>query len=357
MTGERRPNPFASVAPRLGDDDPRFVVRDVRRNTDYEIPNWTLLELLADAAAGVDRDELRDEAVETYGLPADLAESVVEMLEEKGLLLPTDAETVELERELRRWRDAGWGDAFEFYTCIRDYPYHEDNEPNSILDRVADRAEQNEEVPPVYKRYDDAPRTELPEVDESEAMASARSVLAASEPISDADATVDDELLSKLLFYAFGETGSQTLDGIGEFPLKTSPSGGGRHPTEAYVATFDVDGVERGLFHYSVENHGLERVATASAASEALGTPRSDDAAFAVILTSVVARQMWKYRDPRAFRIPHHDAGHLMETMRLLGRANDLPVTFEHKLDRAVLADHLRIDRLQEPILWCGLVG
>lgn len=357
MTEERRTNPFVSVTPRLADGDPRFVVRDVRRNADYEIPNRTLLELLGEAADGIERDELQNVAVETYGLPEDLAESVVEMLEERSLLVSTDAETDELERERERWRDAGWDDAFDFYTCIRDYPYYENNDRESILERVEQRSERNEEVPSVYKSYDDAPRTELPEVDESEPMASSRAVLTASEPVPDADETVDVELLSKLLFYAFGETDSQSLEGVGEFPLKTSPSGGGRHPTEAYVATFDVEGVERGLYHYSVEEHDLERVAPASAASEALDDPRTDDAAFAVVLTSVVARQMWKYRDPRAFRIPHHDAGHLMETLRLLGRANDLPVAFGHELDRPALAEHLRIDRLEEPILWCAYVG
>lgn len=357
MTDERKTNPFTGVVPRFDGDDPRFVVRDVRRNADYEIPNWTLLELLAEAADGVERDELREVAVERHGLPADLAASVVEMLEERGLLVPADADAVELEAERERWREAGWEEAFDFYTCIRDYPYHEDNDRESILARVADRAERNEPVPPVYKRYEDAPRTELPEVDESEPMASAKSVLTASEPTRSADGTVDAELLSKLLFYAFGETGSQTIDGVGEFPLKTSPSGGGRHPTEAYVAAFDVDGIEQGLYHYSVGCHDLERVAAASDAAEALESDRIEDAAFAVVLTSVVARQMWKYRDPRAFRVPHHDAGHLMETVRLLCRANDLPVAFGHELDRAALAERLRIDRLEEPILWYGSVG
>lgn len=357
MTEERRTNPFVSVTPLLTDDDPRFVVRDVRRNTDYEIPNRTLLELLAEATDGVERIELRNAATETYGLSEELAESVVEMLEEKGLLVPTNGETNELESEREQWHDADWGDAFDFYTCIRDYPYHEDNDPESVMERVAERVERNEEVPPVYKRYEDAPRTELPEVDESEPMASMKTVLAASEPIPDADRPIDVELLSKLLYYVFGETGSQSLEGVGEFPLKTSPSAGGRHPTEAYVATFDVDGVEEGLFHYSVENHDLERVATGNAAFEALESPRIDDAAFAVVLTSVVARHMWKYRDPCTFRLPHHDAGHLMETLRLLGRANAQPVTFDHKLDRTTLAEHLQIDRLEEPVLWCGFVG
>lgn len=355
MTEERTVNPLTSVVPRL-DDDSRFVVRDVRRNKNYEIPNRTLLQLLAEAADGIERDELRERAVETYGLSEDLAESVVEMLEERKLLVPPEGDAVELERERERWREAGWGDAFAFYTCIRDYPYHEENDPDSILNRVADRAERNEEVPPVYKRYDDAPRVDLPEVDESARLKSVRSVLTASEPVSDPKETVDADLLSQFLFYAFGETGSQTLEGVGEFPLKTSPSGGGRHPTEAYVATFDVDGVERGLYHYSVEDHDLERLAPTPAA-EALDSPRTDDAAFAVVLTSVVARQMWKYRDPRAFRIPHHDAGHLMETLRLLGRASDLPVTFEHDLDRSALAERLDVDRLKEPVLWCGFVG
>lgn len=357
MTDKRRTNPLIRVTPQFGEGDAQFVVRDLRRNTGYGIPNSTLLDLLAEAVNGIKRDELLDVAVETYGLSADLAESIVEMLEDRELLVPADEGPDELERERERWRDAGWGGAFDFYTCIRDYPYYDDNEPDSILERVEDRAERNEEIPPVYKDYDGVPRTELPEVDKSETLASTKSVLTASEPIADADGKVDVELLSKLLFYAFGETGSQSLGDLGEFPLKTSPSGGGRHPTEAYVVAFDVDGLEEGTYHYSVRGHDLERLTDATDATAMRNNPRTDDAAFAVVLTSVVARQMWKYRDPRAFRIPHHDAGHLMETVRLLGRALAQPVTFDHELDRETIAEHLRIDRLREPILWCGFVG
>ncbi|MDF5808502.1 hypothetical protein P4123_14470 [Pseudomonas aeruginosa] len=46
------------------------------------------------------------------------------------------------------------------------------------------------------------------------------------------------------------------------FVRKTSPSGGSLHPVEVYPIVLNVDGIERGIYHYSVRRHGLERLWT-----------------------------------------------------------------------------------------------
>lgn len=356
---ELRTNPFISVMPHFEGDKSEYIIRDFHQNRSYEIPNYELLELLGEASEWVEREELKALAEQEHGLSAEAAESVVEMLESRNLLASPDAEVFDLERERERWEEFGWGVAFDYYVCIRDYPYYDDNDPESILERVSERAERNGSPPPLYKEYEDVPRVELEAVDDDQTLGSVATVLAedSQNPARNEQSAVDAETLSEVLFYSFGEIGRQTLEGVGEFLLKTSPSGGSRHPTEAYVAVLDVDGIERGFYHYSVKEHGLERLGTAKGVVESLQHATESPPSFVVVFTSVLARDMWKYRDPRAFRIPNHDVGHVMETFRLVCAATDLNVAFEHEFDKRQLAAELEIDRLTEPILACASVN
>src|SRR5688572_2921518 len=45
-----------------------------------------------------------------------------------------------------------------------------------------------------------------------------------------------------------------------EIALKTSPSGGARHPVEAYVVVRRVRGLRAGVYHYEAGQHVLERL-------------------------------------------------------------------------------------------------
>ena len=42
---------------------------------------------------------------------------------------------------------------------------------------------------------------------------------------------------------------------------RTSPSGGGLHPVEAYPLIRNVEGIKPGLYHYDARDHALERIA------------------------------------------------------------------------------------------------
>ena len=42
---------------------------------------------------------------------------------------------------------------------------------------------------------------------------------------------------------------------FGRLPLKTSPSGGARHPIELYVCARNVKGLPAGLYHYAADVH------------------------------------------------------------------------------------------------------
>ena len=46
--------------------------------------------------------------------------------------------------------------------------------------------------------------------------------------------------------------------GLGNLPVKTSPSGGARHSLEVYLWCSRVDGLAQGIYHYRPDRHELE---------------------------------------------------------------------------------------------------
>jgi SagB-type dehydrogenase family enzyme len=109
---------------------------------------------------------------------------------------------------------------------------------------------------------------------------------------------------------------------LGEYLFKASPSGGARHPIEVYPVILRVEGVEPGVYHYSVERHALERIGDVPQAAELVhlcgGQQWIADAAVVFFMTAVVTRSMWKYASSHAYRVVLLDAGHLGQTFHLV---------------------------------------
>lgn len=116
--------------------------------------------------------------------------------------------------------------------------------------------------------------------------------------------------------------------------LRAHPSSGNLHPTESWLITANVAGLEDGLYHYQNLHHALERRAWGSgsqASSVWLG------------FSSIHWREAWKYGE-RAFRYCQLDLGHVLAAVsyaaalhgwrpRLLG------------MDSAAVAQCLGLDR------------
>jgi SagB-type dehydrogenase family enzyme len=152
-----------------------------------------------------------------------------------------------------------------------------------------------------------------------------------------------------------------TVEGQGRVPLKTSPSGGARHPLEAYVLARSVRGLPRGLYHYRPDRHGLERLTKTA-------TPRQIEdylpsqhwyrgASALVLMTAVFERSRWRYHHPRGYRAVLIEAGHFCQTFLLtatwLGLA---PFCSMALADSRIEAD-LGIDGVGESVLYAAGVG
>jgi SagB-type dehydrogenase family enzyme len=149
--------------------------------------------------------------------------------------------------------------------------------------------------------------------------------------------------------------------GSREVPLKTSPSGGARHPIEAYVVVRRVTGLPAGLYHYHAGRHVLERLGRAPSPKRLESyMPASGHFVTApamVFFTAVLERQLWRYPYSRAYRAALIEAGHVCQTFCLTAAALKLAPFSLMGLVDALIERDLRIDGITETVLYAAGVG
>ena len=105
-------------------------------------------------------------------------------------------------------------------------------------------------------------------------------------------------------------------------PLKTSPSGGARHPIECYVVVRRVKGLRAGIYHYEGGRHCLEKVGGPVPIERMRAyLPNSGyfaNASAMVFFTAVFERILWRYPYSRAYRAALVEAGHMARSGALL---------------------------------------
>lgn len=161
------------------------------------------------------------------------------------------------------------------------------------------------------------------------------------------------EQVSDCLFSGLGITGWMR-NCVGMLPLSMTPSGGGRNPYEAYVFARNVEGLERGVYHYSALDHSLERVADLGdddITSLIGGQEWGDDKPCMILLCAHMERTMWKYEDPNAYRVIMIEAGHIGQNIMLVATENGLTACPTAALNHARAKEILGLkDITQAPI-------
>jgi putative peptide maturation dehydrogenase len=165
-------------------------------------------------------------------------------------------------------------------------------------------------------------------------------------------ALIELDDFAAVMRYVFGCHGTAPF--VGEhFGIKrTSPSGGGLHPVEAYPLISGVRGVEPGLYHYRVRDHALELVrafdaddASATATRFVSGQYYLGPAQVSVILTARYYRNFWKYRrHQRAYAAILMDAAHLSQTLYLVATELGLGAYTTCAINSAEIDDVLGLD-------------
>lgn len=279
-----------------------------------------------------------------------------------GVLLPVANQSDEDKHPLNLW--TRWDAALEFYLSTRTdshTPYISVAELETELEQKASTRRQ----PSAFKDYGSHPFIAL----ENPLLTSctiAQPTLLDSlcnrrtsrtfsgQPLSSAQ-------LSLLLYYTWGATVMEH-NRMGDYFLKkTSPAGGSLHGTEVYAVLMNVQGFERGLYHYSVRRHGLELLSLEDPRawiSEACGGQTwIKDAAAVFVSTARVERMAWKYEFSRALRVALMDAGHLSQTFSLLATALGLGSFTTAALRDEMFENRLGLDYLEEPVFLVNGVG
>jgi putative peptide maturation dehydrogenase len=171
--------------------------------------------------------------------------------------------------------------------------------------------------------------------------------------------------LEQILHVVFGAHGIKHLvPGVAAIK-RTSPSGGGLHPIEAYVLALHVEGVPSGLYHYEAASHSLaelERMDIASARSLAsafmAGQTYFAQAHALVIHVARFDRNFWKYAQHRkAYAVVLMDSGHLSQTFYLTATHLGLGAFYTAAINDGNIAERLRLPPGREAAIGINGVG
>lgn len=179
----------------------------------------------------------------------------------------------------------------------------------------------------------------------------------------DREASLTAIELSTVLRHVWGCHGTARLGDDLVVLKKTSPSGGSLHPIEVYPLVRAVEGIEPGLYHYSVESHGLEPVERMRAdEAEALGNTFLGgqwyfaSAQVLFVMAARFDRSFWKYRDhDKAYTAILLDAGHLSQTFYLVCTELGLGAFVAGAINDATIDDRLGLRAFEEgALVVCG---
>lgn len=289
------------------------------------------------------------------------AGQLVEGLISAGVLVAAvDAPRYE---HIATWGRYGWRDAADFHLATYGLRFVPDEVDGvSYADYFAEMVNDTDtfgEQPPPQAPLDGELMSEAP--GEFELSATLDDVLGDAKPIN--RFTGPDVTFAEVmppLRQAFGV--QRTVGGmLGPHHLRSYPSGGARHPFEAYVVSKGFDGLAAGVYHFDAVSGALAGVPDG-------GDPHQiDPACFGkggiltaravVVLTCRWLRHSWKYRYARSYRMLMLEVGHIVQAINLAAIGNGLnvyhcPSINDRELRRILALDD---DCAEGPVFALGL--
>lgn len=146
------------------------------------------------------------------------------------------------------------------------------------------------------------------------------------------------------------------------FLKKTSPSGGGLHPVEAYCLLQHVEGIAPGLYHYDCVRHRLAPLpAPAIPLDELASVAVCHQHWFAnahamVLLVPRYDRTFWKYRQhKKGYRVIALESGHLSQTLYLSATEAGLGAFITAAINEKPLEDAFALQPMAQGVMAiCG---
>jgi SagB-type dehydrogenase family enzyme len=178
------------------------------------------------------------------------------------------------------------------------------------------------------------------------------SALVKSQQVQEKVEEIDAEALSLILRLAHTLTAKARSAG-GDYYFRSVASAGALYPTELYMATHSLRGLDDGLYHFAIHRHCLYPLRAQDVSSHVVRftqTPDNRVPHLSFLLTAIFFRSAWKYRD-RSYRYHLLDTGHLVENVVLALKALRLPEHVSYALDDGSVNQLLGLDETKEVCL------
>ena len=163
---------------------------------------------------------------------------------------------------------------------------------------------------------------------------------------------IDLSTLSKLLLLTHTLT-AKARSQEGDFYFRSAASAGALYPTEIYTTTHGVAGLDDGLYHFALHEHGLALLRNGELGTsllKAAGLAEKTVPVVTLVLTAIFFRSAWKYRD-RAYRYHLLDTGHVEENLILALKALGLSYHVSYDFDDDRVNPLLGLDEKREVAL------
>jgi len=132
---------------------------------------------------------------------------------------------------------------------------------------------------------------------------------------------------------------------------RTAPSAGATYPLEIYLVVGEVEGLEPGVYHYSISKHHLERVIDGdvrkSLSRAALEQGMIERAPISIIIAADYNRTTGHYGQ-RGVRYVHMEVGHVGQNISLQAVALNMGTVMIGAFDDQQVKEILRIE--EEPL-------
>ncbi len=332
----------------------QFIIENFYDKTQFGITNPSILKIINYCVAEKTSEQIVNYAAEILKYEEKETKELISFLLKKKIIVPSKSKYYKTKKNTSRWTELGWEDALDYYVAIRDYPFLDYSKSEAFFHDKNKMAEYlgQEPLPPIYKTYENSIKIALDDKTPRIKDTSAQNILTQLRPTKTQNKPLSRSVISELLYTTFGKVGEIIGKTQGVRLLKTSPSGGARHPTEAYLITLNA-GIKNGLYHYSVKENALEYIRNGIKVDELksmlYGLDEIEfDPKIIIIMSEMFDRSMWRYREYRSYRAVMHDVGHLYETIKLVSFANNLNVFSGFGFDDTKLENFLGINSEKE---------
>jgi len=228
--------------------------------------------------------------------------------------------------------------------------YHQWSSQPGLVDAVGALANLGRQ-PALYKSYDDAVQVVLPPASMAGGLPTEMAIARRQSLRAYSASPMTAQELSRVLLLTAG---------LSDGGRRHHPSSGALYPIETYAVVHNVADVERGVYHYSPENHLLEQVRAGDfrtyVVEHGLNQQFLGECAAVIYLTLIFQRMRFKYGE-RSYRYGLIEAGHLGQNLYLAATSVGLGACAVGAYDDQGIEELLAIDGRDEVSVYLLSLG